>query len=69
MDGRASLIGARITMRVDVEADLAVSYDGRIDTAEEIGDGIVRISGAITTGGRFVLVTDAEPSRSDVLQL
>jgi hypothetical protein len=60
MDERKEWIGARIDWRIHVEdvigADLA--FGGKIDTAEEIGDGIVRMSGALCDGGRFVVVTD-----------
>ena len=58
MDGRA-----RMTLRVhsvqseDV-GDLDVTFEGRIDSAEDIGDGIVRVSGALCSGSRFVLVTN-----------
>ncbi len=55
MDGE-EWIGARITWRVHRD-ELDLEFDGQIDTAEDIGDGIVRVSGALTGGHRFVLVT------------
>lgn len=58
MDGLAKWIGARIEWRVQVEAEHDVVFDGRIDTAEDFGDGVSRISGALAGGGRFVLVTN-----------
>ena len=58
MDGPAQWIGAKIGWRVSVTADSDVKFDGRIDTAEDFGDGVIRISGALADGGRFVLVTD-----------
>jgi hypothetical protein len=58
MDGLTKWIGARISWRVRVEGEPDVVFDARIDMAEEIGDGILRISGAFATGARFVLVTD-----------
>jgi hypothetical protein len=56
MDGE-EWIGARISWRVQGDA-LELEFDGQIDTAEDIGEGIVRVSGALTSGHRFVLVTD-----------
>ena len=35
-----------------------VVFAGRIDAAEDYGDGVTRISAALASGGRFVLVTD-----------
>ncbi len=40
-----------------------VEFEGRIDTAEDFGDGLVRMSGALTSGSRFVLVTDDSRAR------
>ena len=59
MDGER-WIGARIRWRVEsVElGQIDVEFEGRIDTAEDFGDGLVRMSGALTSGSRFVLVTD-----------
>jgi hypothetical protein len=60
MDERKEWIGARIDWRIHVDdvvgADLA--FGGEVDTAEDIGQGIVRMSGALCDGGRFVVVTD-----------
>ena len=50
--------GARIDWRISVPDGRGVVFDGRIDTAEDYGDGVTRISGALASGGRFVLVTD-----------
>ena len=58
MDGPAQWIGTKIGWHVSVTADSDVKFDGRIDTAEDFGDGVIRISGALAEGGRFVLVTD-----------
>jgi hypothetical protein len=58
MDGLGKWIGARIEWRVRVAAEPDVVFDGRVDTAEDFGDGVTRISGAMASGGRFVLVTD-----------
>ena len=60
MEGMSSWSGARIDWRVPRGADGVVDLDfeGRIDRAEVIGAGLVRIAGEPPTGGRFVLVTD-----------
>jgi hypothetical protein len=62
MDGGSEWLGARIAWHVDSaslgESDL--EFEGKIETAESIGDGIVRISGALMNGGRFVLVAHDE---------
>jgi hypothetical protein len=58
MDGPGRWIGARISWRVSVGNEPDVTFDGRIDTSEDIGDGITRVSGALADGCRFVLVTD-----------
>jgi hypothetical protein len=60
MDGPEEWIGAQISWRVSRGCEPAVVFGGQIDTAEDIGDGIVRIAGAISTGGRFVLVTNCQ---------
>jgi hypothetical protein len=57
MDGE-EWIGAQISWRVHNGDELDLEFEGQIDTAEDIGDGIVRIAGALSTGRRFVLVTD-----------
>jgi hypothetical protein len=54
-------LGARVNWRFDVADEIGVVFDGHIDTAEDVGDGIIRISGPLTSGSRFVLVTD-EPA-------
>ena len=54
-------LGARVNWRFDAADQSGVVFDGQIDTAEEVGDGIIRISGPLTSGSRFVLVTD-EPA-------
>jgi len=56
--GLAQWIGARIEWCIRPESEPEVVFDGRIDTAEDVGDGVTRISGALAGGGRFVLVTD-----------
>jgi hypothetical protein len=58
MDGLAKWIGTRIEWRVRGTAEGDLVFDGRIDTAEDFGDGVSRISGALAGGGRFVLVTN-----------
>ena len=58
MDGPTKWTGARIAWRVSVAAEPDVAFEGRIDTVSELGDGVIRISGALAGGGRFVLVTD-----------
>ena len=58
MAGRAGLVGARIECRIRGVDDATVELAGRIDQAEMIGDGIVRIAGEFGAGHRFVLVTD-----------
>jgi hypothetical protein len=60
MDGLGNWIGARIEWRVRIAAETDVAFEGQIDTAEDYGDGVIRISGALASGGRFVLVTDEE---------
>jgi hypothetical protein len=67
MDGGREWIGARISWRVEGVGDgqRDVTFEGRIDTAEDFGEGVVRISGALTSGSRFVLVTDAAGMRRD----
>ena len=54
----AKWIGARIDWRISVADEPDVAFEGRIDTASDLGDGVVRVSGALAGGGRFVLVTD-----------
>ena len=54
----AKWIGARIDWRISVAGEPDVAFEGRIDTASDLGDGVVRVSGALAGGGRFVLVTD-----------
>ena len=39
-------------------AEPDVVFEARIDTAEDVGDGITRLSGVLVSGGRFVLVPD-----------
>ena len=56
--GRRSGSARRISWRIGVDDESDVRFDGRVDTAEDIGEGITRISGALVSGGRFVLVTD-----------
>jgi hypothetical protein len=56
MDGPKRWVGARISWRIDVEDEPDVAFEGRIDTAEDIGNGVIRVSGSPQTGGRFVLV-------------
>jgi hypothetical protein len=58
MDGPKEWIGAQISWRVSNGCGPSVVFGGQIDTAEDFGDGIIRISGALTGGRRFVLVTD-----------
>jgi hypothetical protein len=58
MDGPTEWIGARIDWRVSDAAEPDVVFEARIDTAENVGDGITRLSGELVSGGRFVLVTD-----------
>ena len=58
MDGPTKWAGARVSWRVSVAGEPDVLFDGRIDIAQDLGDGVTRISGALATGGRFVLVTD-----------
>ena len=62
MGERKEWIGARITWCISAQdpAGPDVAFYGEIDTAEDIGDGIIRVSGTMSTGGRFVLVTDEE---------
>ena len=62
MDGEG-WIGASISWRVQGSEGLDLEFEGQIDTAEDIGDGIVRISGALASGSRFVLVTDDDAVR------
>ena len=57
MDGE-EWIGARISSRVHTRDEIDLEFEGLIDTADDIGDGIVRIAGALSSGSRFVLVTD-----------
>ena len=57
MDGEDGSARA-ISWRVHDGEGLDLEFEGQIDTAEDIGDGIVRISGALASGSRFVLVTD-----------
>ena len=54
----AKWIGAWIDWRISVADEPDVAFEGRIDTASDLGDGVVRVSGALAGGGRFVLVTD-----------
>ena len=54
----AKWIGARIAWRINVADEPDVAFEGRIDTASDLGDGVVRVSGGLAGGGRFVLVTD-----------
>jgi hypothetical protein len=60
MDERKEWIGARISWRIHVQdpAGTDVEFHGEIDTAEDIGAGNIRMSGELSGGGRFVLVTD-----------
>jgi len=58
MDGLAKWIDARIEWRVSVAVEPDILFEGRIDTAEAIDDGITRISGSLAGGGRFVLISD-----------
>ena len=60
MDERKEWIGARSSWRIHVEESggADVAFGGEVETAEDIGDGIVRMSGALADGGRFVVVTD-----------
>jgi hypothetical protein len=58
MDRPAKWIGALISWRVSVRAECDVVFEAQIDTAEDFGDGVTGISGALAGGGRFVLVTD-----------
>ena len=61
--GELKWIGVRISCRLSVADEPDVQFDGRIKTAEDIGDGIIRISGALTSGARFVLVNDEGATR------
>ena len=63
MDRASSWIGARITWRICAAGESAVTVDGHIDTAEHFENQFTRLSGALTSGGRFVLVTDAADLR------
>jgi hypothetical protein len=59
MDGRSGWNGARITWHVRAAGGVVdLDFEGRIERAESIGDGVVRIAGELAAGGRFVLVTD-----------
>ncbi len=59
MDGEARWVGARIAWLLHSDG-VDAEFAGLIDTAEDLGDGIVRLSGPLTSGHRFVLVTDDE---------
>ena len=60
MDERKEWIGARIDWRIHIDETVGgdLTNGGEVETAENIGDGIVRMSGALCDGGRFVVVTD-----------
>jgi hypothetical protein len=56
MDGETGWVGARIAWLIHSD-DVDAEFAGLIETAEDLGDGIVRLSGPLTSGHRFVLVT------------
>ena len=46
-----------MSWRVHNGDEIDVAFDGRIDIAEDLGEGLVHISGALSSGHRCVLVT------------
>ena len=58
MGGPARWIGARICLRINAGAADDIAVEGHIATAEDIGDGITRVSGVFASGGWFVLATN-----------
>ena len=58
MDGPTEWIGAEIGWRISVAGAPDVVFEGRIETAQDFGDGVIRISGGLAGGGRFVFVAN-----------
>jgi hypothetical protein len=58
MDGLRRWVGARFSWRVNVADDADVVFDGQISAADVFDDGTIRVSGALSSGARFVIVTD-----------
>ena len=60
MPERTEWVGSHITLRIHEEgpAGVDVAFGGNIDTAENWGDGMFRMSGALSGGDRLVLVTN-----------
>jgi len=60
MEGGKKWVGARIRWRLSVSGsrECAVAFDGLVEDAQAFADGVTRLSGALSSGGRFVLVTD-----------
>ena len=57
----AKWIGARIAWRINVADEPDVAFEGRIDTASDLGDGVVRVSGALAGGAVAGCTFDDEP--------
>jgi hypothetical protein len=62
MEARHAWVGAEITWYVSRAGESAAVFGGRIETADDLGDGIVRISGPMAGGGQFVLVANQRRS-------
>jgi len=59
MEGGKMWVGARIRWLLSVpnSSERTVTFDGLVEDVEAF-DGVTRLSGALSSGGRFVLVTD-----------